>query len=181
MGCRMVGLVACLWLGGCAAAMKPAAFTDAGPVFDPMLFWAGHAVSWGVVENRSGAPTEMVCTESHGTLQGGVLAMHQTLRESDGTTTTRDWRLWRVGPGRYAATANDMIGAAEGQAGGPALHWDWVWATAPGNPLKNVTMHQWMYLLDDGSMMNRTVITKLGVTVAQVTEHFTKKDNGTGP
>jgi hypothetical protein len=43
-----------------------------------------------------------------------------------------------------------------------------------GKPPKNVTMHQWMYLMPDGSMMNRTVLTMLGVTVAQVTERFVR-------
>jgi hypothetical protein len=32
-----------------------------------------------------------------------------------------------------------------------------------------------MYLLDDGTMLNRTTITKLGVTVAQVSEVFTRE------
>jgi len=33
-------------------------------------------------------------------------------------------------------------------------------------------MDQWWYLLDDGSMLNRTTISKFGVTLIEVSEHF---------
>ena len=78
-----------------------------------------------------------------------------------------------MAPGRYEATANDMVGTATGEASGRAFHWQWTLALSPGNSLKNVTMEQWWYLLDDGSMMNRTtVVSKLGYIAAEVTEHF---------
>jgi len=49
-----------------------------------------------------------------------------------------------------------------------------VLALEPGNPVKNVTMDQWWYLMDDGSLLNRTTIRKLGVILAEVTEHFVR-------
>jgi hypothetical protein len=45
---------------------------------------------------------------------------------------------------------------------------------SPGDPLKNVTMSQWMYLMPDGTMMNRTVVSKLGITAAEVSEQFSR-------
>ena len=39
-------------------------------------------------------------------------------------------------------------------------------------------MDQWWYLLDDGSMLNRTIISKLGVVAAEVTEHFVSRKQG---
>ena len=65
-----------------------------------------------------------------------------------------------------------LRGTAVGEASGRAFHWTWTLALSPGNPLKDVTMSQWWYLLDDGSLMNRTTVSKLGVTAAEVTEHF---------
>ena len=78
----------------------------------------------------------------------------------------------RTGPGRFEATANDMVGAAIGKAAGPAFHWRWTLATEPGNSLKNVVLDQWWYLQADGSMLNRTTIRKVGFIAAEVTEHF---------
>jgi hypothetical protein len=54
------------------------------------------------------------------------------------------------------------------------FHWQWVWAMAPGSAVKQVTMHQWMYFMPGGTMMNRTVVTKFGVVVAEVSEQFSR-------
>ena len=167
-------LLMSLLVAGCDRPMKVSGFGGTAPAFDPVAFWTGHVTSWGVVEDRGGAPTETIETDCVGTPDAQGLHLVQTLREGDGTVRHRDWHLRRTSAGHFVATANDMVGAAEGEAAGLVFHWDWVWAVSPGNPLKNVTMHQWMYLMADGSMVNRTVITKLGITVAQVTEHFSK-------
>jgi hypothetical protein len=172
---RRAAAATLLALAGCSHPMKIGRFANTTPPFDPIAFWTGHTTSWGVVENRAGAPTEIIRTDCQGTPEPGGLHLRQTLVESDGTTRHRDWHLHRTPDGHYTASANDMSGPAYGTAAGRAFHWTWVWETSPGNPLKNVTMHQWMYLLDDGTMLNRTTITKLGVTVAQVSEVFTRE------
>ena len=62
----------------------------------------------------------------------------------------------RIGPNRYEATANDMVGTASSKVRSHNFHWTWTLATKPGNALYNVTLEQWMYLMDDGAMVNRT-------------------------
>ena len=167
--------LALLALSGCDNAKPVGAFAGTTPPFDPVTFWTGHTHSWGVVENRIGGPTETVATDCIGTPEGtDGLHMVQTLTLGDGTTTHRDWHLWRTGPHSFSATANDMVGEAHGTAAGRVFHWRWVLALSPGNPLKNVLMDQWMYLYPGNTMMNRTTITKLGITVAQVSEQFSR-------
>ncbi len=170
-----VRLLALLALAGCGQVLSPERLAaTAPPVLDPMAFFTGHTRSWGVLEDRGGAPTDWLTTEALGEQADGVLAMHQTIRLGDGTVQHRDWRLHRTSPGRYEATANDMVGTAEGQASGRSFHWRFTIALSPGNPLKNVGFEQWMFLMDDGALVNRTVIRKLGVVVAEVTEQFTR-------
>jgi hypothetical protein len=152
-------------------------FAGTEPAFDAVEFWTGHHRSWGVLENRGGAPTDTVVTDCVGTIQpDGTLHMVQTLTLGDGHVQHRDWHLRRTGPGAFDATANDMVGVAHGTAAGRVFHWSWVLALSPGNPIKNVTMDQWMYLMQGGSMMNHTTIRKLRVTVAQVSEVFQVAD-----
>ncbi len=148
-------------------------FAGTEPPFDAVAFWTGHHRSWGVIESRGGAPTDTVVTDCVGTPEpDGGLHMVQTLTLGDGSVQHRNWHLRRTAPGAFTATANDMVGEAHGNAAGRAFHWRWVLALSPGNPIKNVTMDQWMYLMDGGAMMNHTTIRKLGVTVAQVSEVF---------
>ena len=122
-------------------------------------------------------PTERIVTDSFGEADGsGRLRMVQHLALSDGTTQERDWVMWRSGPDRFDATANDMVGTAQGLASGRVFHWQWVLARSPGNALMNVTMEQWMYRMDDQSVTIRTTITKFGIIVAEVTEQFTHRE-----
>jgi hypothetical protein len=166
-------LLLALTLAACSKPLPIDHFAATTPEFDAIAVWSGHHRSWGVLENRAGAPTDTVVTDCTGTLNpDGSLRMAQTLTLGDGTITHRDWHLWRTGPHSFAATANDMVGEAHGTASGRVFHWSWVLALSPGNPLKNVLMDQWMYLYPGGTMMNRTTISKLGVILAEVSEQF---------
>ena len=166
-------LLAVILLLGCTSHSPSAVFAGGGPSFDPIRFYTGHTSSWGVEEDRSGAPEGVITTDCFGETEGSDgLHMVQHLTMPDGTKQTRDWHMRRVGAQRYEATANDMVGTASGEAQGRNFHWTWTLATQPGNALYNVTLEQWMYLMDDGAMVNRTTVRKFGVILAEVTEQF---------
>jgi Protein of unknown function (DUF3833) len=174
---RFVICLTAMLTAGCTEKPIPADITG-GPAFNPIEFFNGHTRSWGVIESRSGAPTERIVTESVGVRDGDRLRLIQHLSFQDGTTQQRDWVMWHSGQDRFNATANDMVGTAEGEASGRIFHWQWVLARSPGNPLMNVTMQQWMYYMEDGSVTIRTTVSKLGFIVAEVTEQFTHPANG---
>jgi Protein of unknown function (DUF3833) len=171
---RWLALLLMLGLLGCSEAIPVSGFRTTTPAFDPIRFFTGHVKSWGVLENRSGQPTSIVLTDCVGEGSGDSLRMVQRLTIAQDAPMTRTWQMRRVGPDRYEATANDMVGTALGEASGRAFHWSWTLATSPGNDLKNVLMDQWWYLLDDGSMLNRTTVRKLDVILVEVSEHFAR-------
>jgi hypothetical protein len=172
--CTIASLIA-----GCDRQRTGSATAGIGPAFDPVAFFDGHTQSWGVIESRSGAPIERIVTDGHGWINAAnQLRMVQRLSFQDGKTQERNWTVWRTGPDRFEATANDMVGSVAGEADGGTFHWQWVLARSPGNALLNVTMNQWMYRVDDGSVMIRTTVTKFGVIVAEVTERFTHPEKG---
>lgn len=166
-------LLVMLFVAGCSEPLPVSRFASTQPALDPVKFFTGHVVSWGVMENRSGAPTAIVRTDCEGVADGAdTLHMTQRLTIGNDPSTTRTWEMRRVSPEHYEATANDMVGTAHGVAAGRAFHWNWTLALSPGNALKNVTMDQWWYLQDDGSLLNRTTVSKVGFIAAEVTEHF---------
>jgi hypothetical protein len=171
---RPSALLLCVAASITGGGTRPVLAASLTPPFDPMTFFDGHTRSWGVIENRSGAPTGVITTNSQGQLDATAhLRMVQHLSFQDGTSMDRTWSLWRTGPQQYEATANDMIGTAKGISDGSKFHWQWLCARSPGNPLMNVEMEQWMYQLSDGSAMIRTTVSKLGFILAEVSEHFT--------
>lgn len=167
----LLGILA-LGLTACSDPMPVDDFVTTAPALDPIRFFNGHNRSWGVLEDRSGEPTSIVTTDCVGVADGDTLRMDQVLVVGKDAPTTRHWTMRRTGPDRYEATANDMVGTAVGKASGRAFHWTWTLALSPGNDLKNVAMDQWWYLMEDGSVLNRTTIRKLGIVLAEVSEHF---------
>jgi hypothetical protein len=162
-------------VNGCASALPPSAFAATTPAFDPVNFWTGRTSSWGVIENLDGAPTSIITTTTDGTPEGkGGLHMIQRVSHN-GENSVRDWHIRRLEHGQFDATANDVIGTAHGSPSGRTLHWTWILAAKPGNPLFELTMNQWMYLADNGTLMNRTVITKFGIRLAEISEQFVRK------
>jgi len=155
------------------AAAQPSPSSAGRPLFDPERFFTGRTFSWGVIENRGGAPTEVVTTETSGNLVHGQLDLEQTLHVGNKPPQHRSWKLRRIDPRHYQATANDMLGAARGIVTGNVFSWTFTLALKPGNALFNVRMTQYMYLQPDGAtMVNRSVIRKFGLVIGEVTEEF---------
>lgn len=162
-------------LCACSRSLPIEKFDDSSVSFDPLVFFMGHTSSWGVLENRSGAPTGRVVTDCVGEAENGDgLHMMQRLAFEDGSVQYRDWHMHRTGPTTYEATANDMVGSAIGEAHGRAFHWTWTLAPDPRTRLTEVTLEQRMYLMNGGTVMIRTIITKLGVVLGSITESFDK-------
>lgn len=174
----LISCAAASLLSACDRTPRPLAVGGTGVTFDPVAFFDGHVRSWGVIERRSGAPTGWVATNCEGHADGpDRLRMVQHLSFQGEAAQERTWSLRRTGPHRFEGTANDMLGTATGEADGRIFHWTWVLARSPGSRPFNVTMDQWMYRLDDGSVLIRTTISKLGIILAEVSEAFTH----TGP
>jgi hypothetical protein len=172
---KHLALAAALLLAACSKPLQPADFADSGD-FNPVVFFTGHVTSWGVEENRAGQPIGIVTTDCQGTAdpRGGI-DMVQSLRLPGGASQTRSWHLTQTGTDTYRATANDMQGATTGAVGGRAMHWRWVLETSPGDGLKNVTMDQWFYRMDNGEVMIRTDVTKAGIRLIGISEVFERR------
>lgn len=158
-------------ISGCAS-LKPSAFAGATPTFEPVAWFTGPTRSWGVIENRAGEPKSRFHTQLVGRPDGDGIVLTQNFTFEIGRHQTRVWHLKRKSAHRYEATAADVIGPAIGEARGNAFHWSYTLQLKPGNPLSRVHMNDWMYLTSDDTMVNRVVMSRLGVTLVQTTEYF---------
>jgi hypothetical protein len=153
-------------MGGCAS-QPLALFQNGRPRLEPEKYFAGYTHSWGLFETRSGAPRELLATETSGRLEGGVLRFEQNLTFGSGKKMHRSWLIVRTDANHYTATGTGISGNA--------FHLDFTLDAVPGNPLDHVHMSQWMYLQSDGvTLINRDTLTKAGVIVAEITECFEK-------
>jgi len=164
-------LLCILAFAGCGS-MSPLKFDGGTPEFNPMSFFEGPVRSWGVIENGRGNPRKRFRVDVDGKREGEVLTVTQHFFYEGGRREQRVWHIRQAGPHRFEATANDVVGTSVGESHGNAFIWEYTLALHPGNPLLNVRMHHWMYLQGDGTMTNRVRVTKFGIPLSHITEHF---------
>ena len=94
---------------------------------------------------------------------------------SDGTTSTRVWTLTRQADGSFRGRAGDVVGEAMGEVAGNALRWRYVLALPVDDKVYNVDFDDWMFLMDDKVMLNRSYMSKWGFRLGEVTLTFVKR------
>ena len=160
-------------VAGCAA-VDVAQYRNETPALDLARYFDGTVDGWGMVQDRSGKVLRRFEVRIVGTWSGqrGTLDEHFTF--ADGKQERRVWELVKDGA-QYTGTAGDVVGTARGEARGNALHWRYVLAVPVDGTTWNLDMDDWMYLVDDRTLLNRTRMSKLGVQVGEVTLAFRKR------
>ena len=103
-----------------------------------------------------------------GSWDGNTGTLKERFHYDSGTVQDRVWTLHLNGDGRIRAEAPDVVGAGTGHAKGAAVMMQYrirMPAEAGGHVL-GVT--DWMYLMENGTIMNRSQFTKFGITVAEL-------------
>jgi len=77
---------------------------------------------------------------------------------------------------RFSITArNDVEGVAKGTTAGNVLNWEYqLEVEMDGEPLV-LTLDDWLYLVDENNMINRTNMYKWGIPVGEITLYIGKK------
>lgn len=149
--------------------MKPSDFADAEVPLRLEDYFTGRVRSWGMFEDRFGRIRRQFTAETIGRWDGQTLQLDQDFTYSDGETLRREWSITKDENGNYVATANDVIGSAEGAAAGNALSLTYiVKLTYFGIPIE-VDVEDWMFLQPGGVLLNRARVSKWGVTLGRVT------------
>jgi hypothetical protein len=171
---RALGVVLLLALAGCATAPTPSDYAAQQPALDLREYFAGTVDGWGVVQDRSGKVTRRFKVEIVCTWKGDEGVLDETFWWSDGKTEKRVWKIRKDGT-RYTGTAGDVVGTATGVAAGNALQWNYVLRLPPEQGSYEVNMDDWMWLIDDKTLANQTVMTKFGIKFAEINILFRKR------
>jgi Protein of unknown function (DUF3833) len=163
----------CVLLAGCAA-VTPADYAKESPKFDLATYFNGKVDGWGMVQDRSGKVLRRFVVEIDCTWNGNEGVLDESFRWSDGKTEKRIWKIRKDGD-RYTGTAADVIGKATGVAAGNALQWRYVLKLPADAGGYEMSMDDWMWMIDDKTVANRTSMSKFGVTFAEISIFFRKR------
>ena len=168
------GLALAVLLAGCGS-MKPEDFAGRTPAFAIERYFAGTTRAWGIFEDRFGNLRREFVVDIQGTWDGETLTLVEDFVYSDGETEQRTWTIRKTGPHDYEGRADGVIGVARGKAYGNALNWTYKFALEVGESTWTVRFDDWMFLQDDGVMINRASVTKFGIEIGQATIFFQKR------
>lgn len=170
----LYALAFALGLTGCAGAPVEK-YRAEQPKLDLARYFNGTLDGWGMFQDRSGEVVKRFHVVIEASWQGDTGTLDEKFAWSDGTTSRRVWTLVREGDGKYSGRADDVVGTAVGEAAGNALRWRYVLALPVDGKTWHVDFDDWMFLMDEQVMLNRSVMSKWGFRLGEVTLSFRKR------
>lgn len=172
----MVALVVLMQRVRGFAAQKPSDYAALEPRIDIRQHLSGPISCEGVIYGPLGRITSRFTANMEGRWDGnrGVLSEHFTY--DSGTKQDREWRLTLGNDGVIKAEADDLICAGNGQQEGAAvcLNYTIRLPESAGGHALQVT--DWMYLVDEKTIINRSQFRKFGFKVAELVATMRKLD-----
>ncbi len=149
------------------AAQSPADYAT-GPRFDLRQHLSGPMTCEGVIFGPTGRVTSRFVADMHGTWAGTTGTLSEVFRYDSGSVQHRAWTMALGSDGKITAIAPDVVGQGSGHVTGSGVLLRYRIRLTPeaGGHVLDVT--DWMYLLENGSIMNRSQFRKFGIKVAEL-------------
>lgn len=149
-------------------AQRPEHYAGRGPAFDLRRHLSGPILCEGMIFGPTGRVTARFVAEMEGRWDGDRGTLTEVFRYDTGRVQNRAWDLTLMPGGTIRAAAADIVGEGRGQVEGPAVRLSYRIRLDPqaGGHVLDVT--DWMYLVENGTILNRSQFRKAGITVAEL-------------
>ncbi|KRG33376.1 hypothetical protein AK824_10445 [Psychrobacter sp. P11G3] len=152
------------------------AYQNTTPTLDMHEFFSGQIDGWGMFQGRNGEVKKRFYVDIDATHEGDdVIVLNEKFSWADGTKSQRIWRLTEQTDGSWKGVAGDVIGEATGKVVGNTLHWNYLLELPVEDKTYKVNFDDWMYLINEDVMLNRSVMKKFGVELGSVTLSMHRK------
>lgn len=159
------------------STITPKDYQENTPKLDIRNYLNGKVKAWGMLEDRSGKITRRFTVEMEGKWNGNEGVLEEYFTFNDGEKSQRIWTIKFSDDHNFTASAADVVGNAKGSQYGNAMQMKYVLDLEVDKKKKtryNVTLDDWMYLLDDEVLVNKSSIKKFGITFGKLTIFFKK-------
>lgn len=151
-------------------------YKDQSPPLNLESYFNGPIKAWGVIQDRKGHVTRRFDVTMNGTWDGDTGTLEEDFVYYDGETQKRTWIIKKIDNKNYEGTAGDILDKATGQIEGNAMRWAYQMDLDVGDKTYRITFDDWMFLMNDGVLINRSYLKKFGITVAELTLFMQKQD-----
>lgn len=149
-------------------AQKPQDYAEGGPEFDIRTHLNGPLIMEGVLYGPTGRVTSRFVAEAHGSWEGNQGHLVENFQFDSGTQQKREWFLTSKNDGTFEAKAPDVIGVGQGTQMGSAIELKYRIKLADAAGGHELDTTDWMYMLDNGTIVNRSQMRKFGIKVAEL-------------
>jgi len=160
-------------LAGCASQSLDS-YSGEAPRLDLRDYFDGPLQASGIFFDYSGTASLRFVVDMDGSWQGDTGILSERFRYSDGRTEKREWTIRFSEADSFTATAHDVVGEATGAQSGNAATMRYRLRIPRGDGDTVVSMEDWFYLQEDGTLINRAKMRKFGLTVGELVVTFRK-------
>jgi Protein of unknown function (DUF3833) len=150
------------------AAQSPSDYTGKGPDFDMRQHLNGPMACEGVIFGPTGRVVSRFVADMNGRWDGATGTLAEVFRYDSGAVQHRAWTLTLGADGQIAATAPDVVGTGTGRVEGSGVMLRYRIRLTPEAGGHTLDVVDWMYLLENGTIMNRSQFRKFGIKVAEL-------------
>lgn len=167
-----------IMLSGCAGN-DLAYYKGTTPKADIKEYFNGPIKAWGMVEDWRGHVVQRFDVTMNGTWEGDTGTLTEHFNYYDGKKQERVWTIRKNSDGTYEGTAADILNKAIGKTEGSAVRWNYVMDLPVDNTTYRIRFDDWMWVMNDGVLINRSYLKKFGITVSQLTIFMQKQNDAT--
>lgn len=149
-------------------AQKPDDYAENGPEFDIRKVLNGPLLCDGIIYGPTGRVASRFTAEFEASWTGDKGIMREHFRYDGGSEQHREWRLSLDENGQILADADDLIGTGTGQQKGSSVQLTYRIQLPESSGGHVLDVVDWMYLLENGSIMNRSQFRKFGIKVGEL-------------
>lgn len=139
------------------------------PKADIKEYFTGPIKAWGMIQDRSGNVTTRFDVEMMGTWEGDEGTLEEDFTYYDGRKQKRVWKITKLPNGEYEGRADDIIDKATGSTTGNNIYWQYTMDVPVDDTTYRLKFDDYMWLMNDGVVINRSYLKKFGFTVAELT------------
>jgi len=147
---------------------SPADYAGLGPQFDLRQHLSGPIQCEGMIYGPMGRVASRFVATMDGKWEGNIGTLSEVFHYDSGTVQHRAWTLALANTGDITATAADVVGLGSGRVEGPGVMLRYRIRLTPEAGGHVLDVVDWMYLMENGTIMNRSQFRKFGIKVAEL-------------
>ncbi|WP_424831935.1 DUF3833 domain-containing protein [Ruegeria sp.] len=149
-------------------SQSPTDYASTGPQFSLKKHLSGEILSEGLIYGPNGKMSNSFVARMVGEWEGNTGTLAEYFTYSNGKQMSRKWYLTLGTGNTFTATAYDIVGEGHGVISGSTVKLTYriILPEDAGGHVLDVT--DWMYLTENGAIMNRSEMRKFGLKVAEL-------------